>query len=154
MVSKFSWHHLLNSSFFSPIDFPFSCFYPFKKFSYIQDYLMYMHLFLDFLLWSFFFISLCWCQTHTNFYTKMGKSRFTVFHVKKHAAYDYYNSCPGWCGSVSAHLRTKGSPVRFPVTAHAWVLGQVPSKGCLRGNHTLMFLSLSFSLLSPISKNK
>ena len=51
-------------------------------------------------------------------------------------------------------LRTKGSPVRFPVRAHARVVDQVPSKGCVRGNHTLMFLSLSFSFLSPLSKNK
>ena len=43
-------------------------------------------------------------------------------------------------------LRTKGSLVQFPVRAHAWVAGQVPSRGCWRGNHTLMFLSLSFCL--------
>ena len=49
-----------------------------------------------------------------------------------------------------AGLRTKGSPVRFPVRAHAWVAGQVPSRGCVRGNHTMMFLSLSFSLPSPL----
>ena len=33
------------------------------------------------------------------------------------------------------------------------VVGQVPSRGYLRGNHTLMFLSLSFSLPS-LSENK
>ena len=32
--------------------------------------------------------------------------------------------------------------------------GQVPSGGHVRGNHTLMFLSLSFSFPSPISKNE
>ena len=37
--------------------------------------------------------------------------------------------------------------VRFPVRAHTWVAGQDPSRGCVRGNHTLMFLSLSFSSL-------
>ena len=36
----------------------------------------------------------------------------------------------------------KGSPVRFPVHTHAWVAGQVPSRGHARGNHTLLFLSL------------
>ena len=51
-------------------------------------------------------------------------------------------------------VRTKGSPVQFPVRAHAWVAGQVPSKGCMRGNHTLMFLSLSFSFPSPLEINK
>ena len=35
---------------------------------------------------------------------------------------------------------------------HAWVVGQVPSRGHARGNHTLLFLSLSFSL--PLSKKK
>ena len=51
-------------------------------------------------------------------------------------------------------LWTKRSPVQFPVRAHAWVVGQVPSGGQVRGNHTLIFLSLSFSLPSPLSKNK
>ena len=51
---------------------------------------------------------------------------------------------PGWCGSL----------IWFPIRAHAWVAGQVPSRGHTRGNHTLMFLSLSFSLSSPLSKNK
>ena len=46
------------------------------------------------------------------------------------------------------------SLVQFPVRAHAWVAGQVPSWGCVKGNHTLMFLSLSFALPSPLSKNK
>ena len=46
------------------------------------------------------------------------------------------------------------SLVRFPVRAHAWVVGQVPSRECVKGNHTLMFLSLSFSSLpSSLSKN-
>ena len=38
--------------------------------------------------------------------------------------------------------------------AGAWVVGQVPSRGRVRGNHALMFLSLSFSLPSPLSKTK
>ena len=44
--------------------------------------------------------------------------------------------------------------VRFPVRAHARVVGQIPRRGCVRGNHTLMFFSLSFSLPPPLSKNK
>ena len=42
----------------------------------------------------------------------------------------------------------------IPSQAHAWVTGQVPRWRQRRGNHTLMFLSLSFSLPSPLSKNK
>ena len=59
-----------------------------------------------------------------------------------------------WLSGLSASLRIKGLPVRFPVRAHAWGEGHVPSVGHVRGNHTLMYLSLSFSLLSPLSKNK
>ena len=59
-----------------------------------------------------------------------------------------------WLSGLSASLQTKGLLVQFPVRAHAWIVGQVPSGGHVRGNHTLMFLSLSFSLLSPLSKNK
>ena len=55
---------------------------------------------------------------------------------------------------IERGLWTKGSPVRFPVRAHAWFSGQIPSGDHVRGNHALMFLSLSFSLSSPPSKNK
>ena len=47
---------------------------------------------------------------------------------------------------IECGLWTKGSLVRFPVRAHAWVAGQVPSRGRMRGNQTLMILSLSLSL--------
>ena len=53
---------------------------------------------------------------------------------------------------LSASLQTKGLPVPFPVRAHAWVAGHVPSGERVRGKHTLMFLSLFLSL--PLSKNK
>ena len=32
--------------------------------------------------------------------------------------------------------QTKGSLVKFPVRAHTWVVGQVPSEDHVRGNHT------------------
>ena len=59
-----------------------------------------------------------------------------------------------WLSGLSAGLWTKGSPVQLPLRAHAWVMDQLPRKGHTRGNHTLLFLSLSFSLPSPLSKNK
>ena len=39
-------------------------------------------------------------------------------------------SVPGlvWLSGFSAGLQIKGSPVQFPVRAHAWVAGQVPSR--------------------------
>ena len=51
-----------------------------------------------------------------------------------------------WLSGLNVGLCTKRLPVRFPVRAHIWVTGQVPSRGCARGNHTLMFPSLSPSL--------
>ena len=59
-----------------------------------------------------------------------------------------------WLNGLSTSLRAKGSPVRFSLKAHAWVVGQVPSRGSTRGNHTLMFLSLSPSLPPCLKINK
>ena len=48
---------------------------------------------------------------------------------------------PGWCGSVDCTpVRTKTSLVQFPLRARAWVAGQVPSWGQVRGNQS-MFLT-------------
>ena len=59
--------------------------------------------------------------------------------------------CLGWCGSVdcvsACELKGRGFE-SLSGRAHAWVVGQVPSRGHVRGNH-LMFLSLSPSL--PLS---
>ena len=57
-----------------------------------------------------------------------------------------------WPSGLSTGLGSKGPPVQFPVRAHAWVSGQVPSRGCMRGNHTLLFLSLPLPF--PLSKSK
>ena len=51
---------------------------------------------------------------------------------------------------IERRLQTKGLLVQLPVRAHAWVAGQVPSGGYVRGNHTLIFPSLSFSLPFPL----
>ena len=63
---------------------------------------------------------------------------------------------PGWCDFVDLVLacKPKGSRFNSQSRAHAWVAGQVPGWGHARGNHTLMFLSLSFSFPSPLYKNK
>ena len=55
---------------------------------------------------------------------------------------------------LSAGLQTKELLVRLPVRAQAGVSGQVPSRGCETGNHTLMFLSFFFPLPSILSKDK
>ena len=43
---------------------------------------------------------------------------------------------------IECSLQSKGSLVQFPVRAHAWVSGLVPSRGSVRGNHTLIDISL------------
>ena len=55
-----------------------------------------------------------------------------------------------WIELWTAKQKVAGS---FPVRAHAWVVGQVPNRGHVKGNHTLMFLSFFFSFPSPL-KNK
>ena len=59
-----------------------------------------------------------------------------------------------WLSGLSASLWTNGSPVRFPVRAHAWVAGQVPSGSVWKATkHWCFSLSLSPSL-PVLSKNK
>ena len=52
-----------------------------------------------------------------------------------------------WIEREPVNERVAGS---IPSQGTCLVVGQVPSWGCVRGNHTLMFLSLP----SPPSKNK
>ena len=56
-----------------------------------------------------------------------------------------------WIEHQPANQRVAGS---IPSQAYAWVAGRVHNKGHTRGNHTLMFLSISFSLPAPLPKNK
>ena len=59
-----------------------------------------------------------------------------------------------WLSESDVILQTERSLVRFLVRAHAWVEGQVPLWGLARGNHTLMFPSLSPSLPLLLKINK
>ena len=47
----------------------------------------------------------------------------------------------GVLSGLSADLQIKGSLVRFPVRAHARVVGHVLSEGHMRGSHTNLFPS-------------
>ena len=53
-----------------------------------------------------------------------------------------------WLSGLSTGLQTKGLQVPFSVRAHAWVAGQVPSRGHERQPH--IDVSLSFSLPSSL----
>ena len=62
---------------------------------------------------------------------------------------------PGWCGSVYRVLACKPKGHRFDSqSGHLPGLWARCPVGGVRGTHKLMFLSLSFSLSSPLSKNK
>ena len=61
----------------------------------------------------------------------------------------------GWWGSVDWAWACEAKGLWFDsLRIRAWEAGQLPSRGRVRDNHTLMFLSVSFSLSSPLSKNK
>ena len=56
-----------------------------------------------------------------------------------------------WIELQPANQRVTGS---IPSQGTCLIVAKVPKKGHRRGNHTLMFLSLSFSLLSLSKVNK
>ena len=63
--------------------------------------------------------------------------------------YHHFYALAGVAQWIERALGTKDSLVGFPVRVHAWVVGQVPSRGRVRANQTLIFLpSLSPSLPS------
>ena len=66
------------------------------------------------------------------------------------------SACPGWCGSVDWVLACEPKGYWFDSqSGHMPGLwAQILSGGHMRGNHTLMFLSLSFSFPSHFSKSK
>ena len=97
-------------------------------------------------------IILSWRQLRIN---KCRKNSLTSLYLPKNMA--KISICEPWVvwlSCLSAGLKTKESLFLFPVRAHACVAGHVPICGHSRGNHTMMFLSLSFSLPSSLSKNK
>ena len=55
---------------------------------------------------------------------------------------------------LSACLQTKGYRFDSQSGHVPGLQAGVPRWGCTRGNHTLMFLSFSFSFPTPFSKNK
>ena len=86
------------------------------------------------LFWSFF--ACCWSSSYAWWSLIIFNKELPLWLV--------------WLSGVRAGLWTQRSLVPLPVRTHAWVVGQVPGGGRMRGNHTLMFLSLSFSLSSPL----
>ena len=84
--------------------------------------------------------------------------KITIYPFQIHRNLQHQNSkySPGWYGSVDWALAWEptGCWSDSQSRAHAWVVGQVTSRQRARGNHTLMFLSLSFSFPSPLSKIK
>ena len=59
-----------------------------------------------------------------------------------------------WLGGLDIAPQTEGSPVRFPVWAHAWVVGQVPGWGRAREPIDVSLAHMFLSLSSLPSKNE
>ena len=53
-----------------------------------------------------------------------------------------------WLSGRMLACESKDHQLNSESKAHAWVASQVPSRGHMRGKHTLMFLSFCFSLPS------
>ena len=51
-----------------------------------------------------------------------------------------------WLSGLSTGLRTGRSLVWFPVGAYAWVAGQIPNQGHVRGNRSVYLLHIDGSL--------
>ena len=65
-------------------------------------------------------------------------SWLSVFQINKYFLFEKKGFLPWlvWLSGLNASLWTQRLPVGFPVRAHAWVAGQVPTWGHMRGNYT------------------
>ena len=55
-----------------------------------------------------------------------------------------------WLSGLSTRLQSKGLLVQFPIRAHAWVVGSVPSQGaCERHLIILSHIDVSLPLFLP-----
>ena len=88
-----------------------------------------------------------WGRVWSDASTSQGMWRIVDNHQKLRERHEPWLV---WLSELNTGLQTKGSLVWFPVRVQAWVVGQVPRRRSTRGNHTLMFLSLS--LPSPLPK--
>ena len=66
--------------------------------------------------------------------------------------------CPGWLSWLGSISQSKGSPVSFPIRAHAWVVGSVVVGVHTRGNLSMFLSHINVSLpfflppFPPVSK--
>ena len=102
------------------------------------------------ILWQNLFSGFCY-QRRRNIVLQLlmtsNRCQWTRFLQESHN-FKALAGVPQWLG---ASLQIKGLPVQFPVRTHAWVAGQVPSRGaCERQPHTDVF-SLSISPSLPLS---
>ena len=80
----------------------------------------------------------------------MGERLFPVYYFITYLKIKALASVAQWIECQACE--PKGRQFHSQSGTHAWVVGQVPSGDHVRGNCTLMFLFLSFSLPSPLSK--
>ena len=68
--------------------------------------------------------------------------------IKRHRVVEWIREQTLAGVTLNAGLQNRGGWFHSQSRAHAWVAGQAPSRGHMRGNHTFMFLSL-FQLPVP-----
>ena len=93
-------------------------------------------------LWNFFYLFLAFWQfllLRLNYLMCNGQSLYTYFKRRRD---------PWLVGlsGLSTSLQTERFPVPFPVRAHAWVSGQVPSWGCVGGSRLMCLSNMDVSL--------
>ena len=95
-----------------------------------------------------FNISVVFCSTHSTL-AKCFPLR-TVLILRNEQKKCIFHPRLVWLSRLSASPWTKGPLVQFPVRAHAWVVGQVPSRGPLREATTHWCFSPSLSPSLPL----
>ena len=105
------------------------------------------------------FISKTNCEEEEElliFYNNVEGKRSWAYEGNRHQPLQRWIFSLGWCGSVDWVPASKPQGYRFDSqSGHIPVrfdMGQVPSRGCSRGNDSLMFLSPSLPL--PVKTNK
>ena len=80
--------------------------------------------------------------------SKHGKINYIAFNDRKGLIHNIFPIEPWrvWLSGLSVNLQTKMLWVGFPARAQAWVAGQVPSGGCVRGNRLMDLLHIDVSV--------
>ena len=89
-----------------------------------------------------------------SFHSKWNTCSWENEEIQKNCLKQWMNTWLVWLSGLSAGLWIQRLLVQSPVRAQTWAAGQVAGWGCARGNHIVLFLSLSPSLPLSLKINK